>query len=120
MRVFCLVFMVLTIFLVFTTGIIGYFFGKAVETDKQFRIDPDNNVNSEDGSLQLLLFTKNERYSLGRAAVLGSKKEMVEAKRNLIEKVSYIKAIRFEGLMEDRKREGKLPYQTKNSQPDLK
>jgi hypothetical protein len=112
--------MILTILLVVATGILGYFFGNAVERDRQFSMDPDNNVNSEDGSLQLLLFTKDERYCLGRATVLGSKKEMVEAKRKLIEKVAHISAIRFEGLMEDRKREGKFPYQTENSQPDSK
>ena len=80
--------------------VVGYYYGKAVgkeaESNKHFREDPDNKVNTENGDLQLLLFTRPQRYAYGRALVIGTKAEQAEAKKKLDDAILNVKSIAVE------------------------
>lgn len=97
--------MILSLILIVLALIVGYYFGKEAQKDKSYREDPDNDVNTEDGSLQLLLFTKKERYDYGRAMALGNKKEIAFAKKKLEDAISYVRNAAIEAHF-DRQRRG--------------
>jgi len=104
--------MILGIIFVVIALVVGYYYGKAVgkeaESNKNFHEDPDNKVNTENGDLQLLLFTKPQRYAYGRALVIGTKTEQAEAKKKLDDAIGNVKSIAVESMAEDLKRQGKL------------
>lgn len=81
---------------VFTTAsfFLGKYFGSNEKEQEMFLKNPDYDMEgSKEGNLQLLLFTKSERYDLGRAMVLGTKKDIKIAKNKLEKAIINIKSI---------------------------
>jgi hypothetical protein len=75
--------------------------GKLEKEREFFLNDPDHDKEGEkNGNLQFLLFTKNERYKYGRAMVLGTPKERIEAKKKLEETIDRVKAIAIESRIQ--------------------
>lgn len=85
---------------------IGFILGKATEQSRSYKQDPDNDERLDRDSDWLLLNTKEERYKLGKALVVGSKKEIVEAKAALEKQIRNAKSIAIEAKMEELKING--------------
>ncbi len=62
---------------------ISFHLGKQAKKEELSLTDPDNDQDLSEDDSTMLFFTKTDRYKLGRAMAIGTKKEIAEAKKNL-------------------------------------
>ncbi len=95
----------------------GYWFGKEQQQSLDFKKDPDNDPKLSDDDSTILLFTKQERYELGRAMAIGSKTDVKRAKEKLQLAVGHFTGIACENKMEDLKKEAKYRVADRQKKP---